>query len=250
MLCSVIIPVYQGVKYIRSCVESVLSQTDADLEILVVDDGSTDGTHEVVEDICHCDGRVRYICQSRNMGPAAARNTGIALAAGEWIALIDADDLWEKDKLRLQFELQKKTGADLIYTGVRYFSDPNVSEKTVHVPTATDYERLLKSTDIVCSSVLVRRSLLGDEPFERSDLHEDFILWLRLLKNGCIAAGIDEPLTLHRIHPDAKTASKLKSARMTLRTYKYVGIPFFKRIYCFASYCLKAFMKYFGVRKA
>ena len=120
---SVIIPTYNRAAKVRKAIESVLNQTFSDLEVVVVDDGSSDDTGKILQETYG--DRIRYFAQP-NQGASAARNRGLAEARGEWIALLDSDDLWEKEKLEWQFKALERFGAQCgaCYTDVRFMNHP------------------------------------------------------------------------------------------------------------------------------
>lgn len=120
-MVSVIIPTYNRGKVITRSIDSVLNQTYKDLELIIVDDCSTDNTQEIVRQID--DPRVTYICLEENQGACVARNVGIAKARGEVIAFQDSDDEWHCDKLAVQIEVMKKTNADVCFCKVRRYYD-------------------------------------------------------------------------------------------------------------------------------
>ncbi len=120
---SVVIPTYNRAEKVRQTVESVLAQTVTDLEVIVVDDGSQDDTQGILNEAFG--SRIRYFRQA-NQGASVARNKGIELARGEWIAFLDSDDLWEKDKLEWQFKALEQFGPHCggCYTDIRFFNHP------------------------------------------------------------------------------------------------------------------------------
>jgi len=120
---SVVIPTYERAGKVQNAIESVLAQTFSDLEVIVVDDGSTDGTAQILAEAF--DDRIRYYAQA-NQGVSVARNRGIEEARGEWIAFLDSDDLWEKDKLERQFEALRRFSPQCgaCYTDTRLFNHP------------------------------------------------------------------------------------------------------------------------------
>ena len=120
---SVIIPTYNRAAKVRNAIESVLAQTFSDLEVIVVDDGSSDDTGKILGEVFG--DRIRYYFQA-NQGVSVARNKGIVEARGEWIAFLDSDDLWEKDKLEWQFKALEQFGPQCgaCYTDVRLFNHP------------------------------------------------------------------------------------------------------------------------------
>ncbi|MEA3489047.1 MAG: glycosyltransferase [Candidatus Omnitrophota bacterium] len=186
-IVSVIVPTYNRAGLIGRAVKIVLKQTYADLEVIVVDDGSTDNTEEIVKDIR--DERVRYIKHSHNRGLSSARNTGIREACGRYIAFQDDDDIWMPGKLEKQMSLFRDAPPEV---GVVYGSTLRIFEgKKVHVPSrglqpkeGDLYGILLKSNFISIVSAVVKR-----ECFEKAGMFdeslpnlEDWDLWLRVSK--------------------------------------------------------------------
>lgn len=245
--CSVVIPAYNCERYLETALRSACGQTMRDIEILVVDDCSQDDTAGIAARLMLEDARIRYAVLPHNAGVSAARNFGVQQARGAWIAFLDSDDAWVQDKLERQFALQANIGAELLYTGARcLLDDGSTTERVFHVPPRTTYDNLLKGNDIICSSVLVKRDWLLRFPMERSDLHEDYICWLRLLQNECLAAGLDEPLVLYRLAAGSKSRNKWNAARMTWRVHQYMGIPLYKRFRLFGAYILHGLRRYYG----
>ena len=242
---SVVIPAYNSEAVLAECVESVLAQTAPPDEILIVDDGSTDRTSAIAAEYSGRDARVRCIRQE-NAGVAAARNRGIREAAGEWVAMVDADDRWLPEKLERQLALAQKTGAELLYTAAACIDETGRPTGRVLTSTASEtYETLLYGNKIVSSSVMARRDWLIRYPMEHDELHEDYLCWLRLLENGCRAAGIPQPLIEYRVSAGSKSGNKLRSAVMTWNTLRVAGVPFAKRCVCFASYAVHGLQRYF-----
>jgi len=201
---SVIIPAYNYGRYLSEAIESVLAQTFTDFEVLVVDDGSIDGTAEIVKPHLR-DQRVRYIYQE-NRGLSAARNTGIRQARGEYIALLDADDVWLPLKLERQLLLFEKAGdVVLVYCMVDLIDEngdilPNISWP--HKKDAT-YKDLMYFPWVVGSgsSVLIRKSVfdatgLFDESLAAA---EDSNMWIRILRYHK-SAYVDDVLVKIRKH--------------------------------------------------
>lgn len=249
-LCSVVIPAYNSEAFLPDCIRSVQAQSFADLEILVVDDGSTDRTAQCVQRLAEGDARIRYLKQPQNMGVAAARNRGVDEARGEWIAFLDSDDLWTPDKLARQLALADESGARLAYTGAQCIDhDGAPLDRVFTVPRQVTFDSMLYGNDIVCSSVLVRRQLLLQNPMERSDLHEDYITWMRILKTVGYGVGLCEPLVLYRFTVGSKSRGKLRSAVTMWKTLGYLGLPLLKRLSGFCGYIVHGLRRYAG-RKA
>jgi len=180
-LVSIIIPTYNREKWIKEAIQSVLSQTYSFYEVIVVDDGSSDNTREIVNSFKE---RVKYFFQ-QNCGPSCARNKGIELSRGEWIAFLDSDDLWKKEKLEKQMEaLKKEPRFKVCYTEEVWirngkFVNPRKRHKKY---SGWIYLHCLPLCIISPSSVLIHRSVFED--VGKFDPHlpvaEDYDLWLRI----------------------------------------------------------------------
>ena len=225
-LVSVVMPVYNGEKYIQKAVDSVLAQ-EVSLELIIIDDGSTDRTEEVLEKYKNHE-EIRCLKNKKNTGVSGSRNRGVKEARGTYVAFLDADDWWEKDKLKKQIALLEETGCVLCSTGRELVQpDGRSAGKYIPVKEKITYRELLKHNSINCSSVLVRRDVIIRFPMEHDDSHEDYITWLKILKEYHYAAGINEPLLKYRLSVGGKSRNKLKSAIMTYRVYRYMrfGAP-------------------------
>ena len=244
-LVSIIMPAYHCCETLESSIRSALMGTFRKIEVIVVNDSPDDGSMQILDRLAKEDARVCAVPVHENIGVAEARNLGAAKAKGEWIAFLDSDDLWEADKLERQIKKAEETDAALVYTGAACIGeDGQKTGKVFSVPPTITADMLLHSTDIVTSTVLVRRDVYLRHPMERSDLHEDLISWYGILKEGVRAVGINEPLVRYRVSGGSKSGNKLRSACMTWRTYRHLGIPFFRRIACFAGYCVHGVKRY------
>lgn len=242
-LVSVIMPVYNGEKYIGKAIRSVLEQ-NVPVEILVIDDCSTDGTELTVMKYMES-GSIRYIRNENNVGAARSRNRGVKESRGKYIAFLDADDWWEKGKLREQIEVMELTGCVICSTGRELMQpDGRTTGKYIPVNERITYQDLLKHNSINCSSVLLRREDAIAFPMEHDDSHEDYITWLKILRKGGFAAGINKPYLKCRLSEGGKSRNKLRSAAMTYQVYKYMGYGKLKSLIFFASYAFHGVWKY------
>jgi teichuronic acid biosynthesis glycosyltransferase TuaG len=233
-LVSVIMPAYNAGKYIAQSIRSVAAQTCAGWELVVVDDGSTDDTAEVVRGFASADARVKYV-QQANGRQGRARNNGIAHAAGDLIAFLDADDLWVERKLELQLKAFAETDADLVYGDGFLFDGEDVLDesRTFSPPAgrlegAALFDLLLLHNPIPIQSVLLRRGVLERAgAFEEEAAYqncEDYELWLRLAKGGAVFYGLEEKLIRYRRHPSAAThLGSRQLAPMIAVVKRYVG---------------------------
>jgi glycosyltransferase involved in cell wall biosynthesis len=201
---SVVVPTHDRRRLVLRTLRSILWQREVDFEVIVVDDGSSDGTAEVVAGLG--DARVRLVRHDTAQGDAAARNRGVAEAAGEWLAFCDDDDLWAPDKLARQLQAARDTGCSWVYTGeVHVDAGGMVVGGSPPMPPAALVERLAQANVVPggCSAVLLRReALAGEEPFDgrRYRHFADWDLWIRLARRGP-PAWVPAPLVGYRIHP-------------------------------------------------
>jgi teichuronic acid biosynthesis glycosyltransferase TuaG len=236
-------PVYNAEKYIYQAVKSVYNQ-NVPVEMLVIDDGSTDRTEEMILPFM-IRPDFQYIKNEKNTGAAASRNRGVKMAKGRYIAFLDADDWWEEGKLSEQLKIMKKTGAVLCSTGRELMNpDGSTTGKYIPVKETLTYRELLKHNSINCSSVLVERKVMLRFPMEHEDSHEDYITWLKILKNCGNGAGINKPYLKYRLSEGGKSRNKIKSAVMTYKAYRYAGLGTIKSIACFLSYAVHGVWKY------
>jgi teichuronic acid biosynthesis glycosyltransferase TuaG len=199
---SVIIPVYNQERYVGECVESVLGQDYPNLEVIVVDDGSTDGTARILEGF---DDRIHYIRQD-NRGAAAALNVGLRAAAGALVGWLSADDLYLPGKIRAQVEkMMREPEVALVYTDWIMIDGEGRKLRTFRAacPPADEFARaMLKDNPVNGSSVLIRRECFETAGYfdETLRANVDGDMWFRLLRQGCRFGHIAQPLIKYRWH--------------------------------------------------
>jgi glycosyltransferase involved in cell wall biosynthesis len=200
MKISVVIPAYNAARFLPRCLESVFAQTLKPDEVIVVDDGSTDNTAALAEEL-----GARVISQP-NGGLSAARNTGIRNASSEWIALLDADDLWAPEKLEHQAACIRPETV-LVYTGIRFFDDHGSRGEQPAIDPVRAAKMLRYCNPIPCTYLVRREALLLDGGY-REDIRslEDWEMLVRLQNVGKFAA-VAGPLTFVYLHPDSLSAN-------------------------------------------
>lgn len=244
-LISIIMAAYNAEKTIRQAIDSVLKQTYSEWELLVVDDCSQDQTIAIVKDFSLKDSRVRLIQNEQNKGVSYTRWHGLQEAKGAWIAILDSDDAWSPDKLQKQVELQNRTGAELLFTGSAFMdADGNEIDWYLHAPATITYRQLLKQNLLSNSSALVKKELYEKHYAVGDAMHEDFAIWLGILKEGRKAYGVDEPLLIYRLDQNSKSGNKVKAAIMNWNTYRYVGLNLIQCLFCEGIYALNGMFKY------
>ena len=244
-LISIIMAAYNAEKTIEQAIDSVLNQTYPNFELLVVNDCSKDRTVELVRNIAAKDSRVRLISNVKNSGVSYTRKHGLEEAQGSWIAILDSDDAWAPEKLEKQIALQKKMNADLLFTGSAFMdSDGQSIDWYLHAPAEVTYRQLLKQNVLSNSSALVRKELYTKHYAIGDGMHEDFAIWLSILKERRKAYGVDEPLLIYRIAKSSKSGNKVKAAKMNWNTYRYVGLNPLSAFYYECWYVVKGLLKY------
>ena len=241
---SILICCYNSGRYLEETLRSVYAQTMQDFEVIIVDDGSTDDTAAIARRCA--DDRTRIVSLKENRGVSYVRNLAVSLSKNRWVALLDSDDLWETDKLEKQMAFVKEhPEAGLVFTGSAFIDEAGKRyDSVLHVPSAVGFEELKKQNVISCSSVLILRQLLLDHPFSSGFMHEDFAVWLTILREGVTAYGIDEPLLVYRLSRGSKSADKKKAALMNWNTYRFIGLSFADSLSSMFHYACRSIRKY------
>lgn len=247
VLVSVIIPAYNCAGFIHLALDSALAQ-DVPMEILVINDCSKDNLDQIMEKYQDF-SQIHYLKNEKNMGVASTRNKGIALARGKYIAFLDSDDYWEKDKLKKQLKRLEETKT-VICSTARELMEPNGALSGCVIPVKTEFtfRDLLRQNFINCSSVLMKADVAKEFPMHHDDGHEDYLMWLEVLQKYEKGCAVNEPLLKYRVSNTGKSGSKLKSAKMTFRTYRYMGFGLIQStIYflCYAFYGIKKYIPWY-----
>ena len=228
-LVSIIIPTYQSCNRLKIALNSVLSQTYNNYEVLIMDDGSTDGTSEMVNSFK--DPRIFYNWQTNSRGPAKPRNRGIKFAKGNWIAFLDSDDVWKSDKLQICMEYADNQ-VDLIYHDPQIISNKSrifgrkiAKTRKLKKPILLN---LLLNGNLICnSSVLVRKDLIdkvgGINENRNLVAAEDYNTWLRIAKLTDQFIYLPRTLGYYFIHSDS-LSNKDMSLPLNLAVEEFLGI--------------------------
>lgn len=241
---SVVIPNYNGECFIAKTLDSVLNQTYQDFEIIVVDDCSTDASPEIVESYCRKDSRISLIRLAQNGGVARARNTGIIQAKGDYIALLDNDDLWTSDKLERQVRLAEK--ADIVYCSYDFIDENDQPIKRPFIVTPrVSFRSMLVSSMISCSTAFIKADILKEHLFDDRYYHEDYVLWMQLLSIPIPAAGDEKVLMHYRQVSTSRNIRKGNAAVHRWKAYREaLGLSLPVSIYAFVRYAMKGILKY------
>lgn len=244
-LVSIIMPAYNSEKHIRESIESVLSQSMEDWELLVIDDASQDETADIVQRYALLDKRISLFKNDRNIGTAKSRNIGLDNAKAKWVAFLDSDDIWYSNKLERQLEIAEKEGAELVCSSYCILYENTGKRVNYRIPSKISYEKLLCENIIGCSTVLLKSQLLKKRRFLSDIYHEDYAMWLALLKSGCNAIGCDEVLVEWRSSESGKSFDKRRAALnrwIIYRSIEHLSLP--KACFVFCVYGVRGIVKY------
>lgn len=244
-LVSIIMPCYNAERFIAQSIESVISQTYQNWELLITDDCSTDKSTGIVESFCKKDNRIILIKSEKHQGIAPTRNMSIEQAKGRFVAFLDNDDLWTYDKLEKQVDFMLKHKIGFSYTNYELIdNEGGCKGKIIKTAGIIDYKKYLKNTIIGCGTVMLDREIIGDFKMPENDTSDDMALWLNLMRKGFKAYPIDEVLQKYRVTENSASSKKFKAAHDVWRVYREIEkLPFFKSVFCFSCYAFNAVKK-------
>lgn len=241
----IIMAVYNCEKYIKEAIISVKKQSYTNWNLIIIDDKSTDKTLDIIKDtIIEVKQKVKIIKLKEHKGVAKARNIGIEESKSQYIAFLDADDIWDKEKLKKQIQFMKTNSYNFTYTRFCYKKEKR--EKIVGIfPKSLNYKQALKNTFILTSTVMINTKEINKELIKMPDVKsEDTATWWQILKNNNIAYGINEELAKYRIHNKSLSFNKFKSLKRTWQLYrKQEKINIIKSTYYFINYIFRATIK-------
>ncbi len=243
---SIIVPMYQAAAFLEETIESVRSQKEQDWELLLVDDCSSDGGPEIALRYGREDPRIRLLRQPENRGAAAARNRGLEEAAGRYIAFLDSDDLWKKDRLSAELAFMKAHQAGFVFSGYEFADESGKGTgRVVRAPEKLSYRQALKNTTIFTSTVLFDTHIIPKEllrmPLVKS---EDTAAWWNILRHGYTAYGLDRNLVLYRRSAGTLSSDKIEAVRRIWNLYRRVeGLSLPYSMYNFIFYAVRAVLR-------
>lgn len=250
-LVSIITPMYKGAAYVGETIESVIAQTYANWEMIIVDDCSPDegAGIAVVKKYIEKDKRIKLIESKVNKGSSGARNIALREADGEYIAFLDSDDIWMPDFLQKQLDFMKEKQAPIVFSSYK-----RIDEKTKHeillpfiVPSIVTYKTMLKTCPIFPSTSIYDVKLIGKTFFNEKmgSLRDDYVYWLSILKRVPAAYGNKEQLAYYRMRKESITADKKKVIIPQWRVLRDVEkLSFLKCVYYISAWAVISYFKY------
>jgi len=246
-LVSIITPIYNSEKFIESAIKSVQDQTYPYWEMILIDDGSTDGSINLVRTFLDNDERIQLISLQENQGPAMARNEGIKMARGRYIAFLDSDDLWLPVKLDKQLKFMNINNSPLSFSAYQKIDENgNIIGQVSIKKTKISYTDLLKTNHIGCLTAMIDTKLLGEKmymPFVKK--RHDHGLWLSIVNKGYTAFGINEVLAQYRCRKNSISHDKINILHHQWKLYREIErLSFIRSMYYMLSYAWYGFIKW------
>ena len=247
-MISIVVPVYNAAPYIENTVQMVLQQTYQDFELILVDDCSTDNSVALLEELLEQrkDVRLRLVKKERNQGAAAARNTGLDMASGRYIAFLDADDVWLPHRLEAGLRFMEEKKAGFVFSAYE-FGDEQArgTGKIVHVPEKLTYRKALSRTVVFTTTTLFDTTLVPKELLRMPTVpSEDTATWWQILRNGHVAYGLDQVLAFYRRPAKSLSSNKLVALQRIWNLYrKQEKLGLFSSAFYFCFWALRATLR-------
>lgn len=242
---SIIMPLYNSEIFLPLAIKSVINQTYKNWELLIIDDKSTDNSLQIAKEYTERDCRIKVIELQNNSGPAIARNTGIQVAKGKYIAFLDSDDMWMPEKLELQIKFMNERNASFSYTAYKKIDEDGENRGIVSVPESITYNKLLNTNIIGCLTAVYNAEKLGKVYMPNIIKRQDYALWLKILKNEGQAFGLNVPLAVYRVRKNSVSSNKFRAAVYQWKIYREIEeINLLKSLYHFINYMYYGFKKY------
>ena len=221
-LVSIIIPYYKKKKYILKTINSILNQSYNQFEIIIIYDDGNLSDLDYLEKLFKLEKKIKIIKNLKNIGAGFSRNKGIENAKGEFIAFIDADDIWKKHKLQNQINFMKKKNLKFSHTHYEIIDE---NDKVLGKRISRDFEKvddLIKSCDIGLSTVILEKEIIDDQTkFPNLKTKEDFVLWLKILQKNILIRSFNENLTSWRKIDNSLSSSVIQKLIDAFKVYNY-----------------------------
>jgi teichuronic acid biosynthesis glycosyltransferase TuaG len=245
-LVSIITPSYNSAKYIAETIKSVQKQTYSNWEMIIVDDGSSDNTEEIINEIQLTDKRIHFLKLAQNSGSGVARNKGIENASGDFMTFIDADDIWFPTFIEKSIEAIKKNNIPFVFSSYKRSNEElDFVFSDFIVPQKVTYSDILKSNSISCLTAFLDIKTLGKKYMPKIRKRQDMGLWLQYLKEIPYAYGIQETQAIYRIRENSLSRNKSKLLKYQWQFYREVEkLNIFQSVYYMLHWMYRGFMKY------
>ena len=243
-LVSIIIPYYKKKSFFKDTINSVKSQRYKNLEIIVIFDDDDPDEFKFIKKNCENDKRIKIIKNNKNQGVPYSRNLGIRISKGKYIAFIDSDDKWKKNKILTQINFMKKNKIKFCFTSYNLISSNGKIYGVINAKNNISYNDLISSCDIGLSTVMLHKSIKKFCIFPQLKTKEDYVVWLRLSKRKIKLFGLKKILTSWRKTNSSLSSSNFQKLMDAFRVYYYYEkVDFVKSIYLVLMLSLNAIKK-------
>tara|TARA_S200000501_G_C20844900_1_gene753237 strand:- start:1266 stop:2033 length:768 start_codon:yes stop_codon:yes gene_type:complete len=242
---SIIIPYHRKKKFFFKTIKSLLNQSFKNFEIIIIYDDPNPDELDYVNDILEKSSKIKLIINKRNLGPGLSRNKGLSVSKGEYIAFCDADDLWNKDKLKIQIKFMKNNKLNFSHTSYHVIDKDGKKIGNFKVKKKINYQELLKSCDIGLSTVIVKKKIIKNNNFFcQLKTKEDYNTWLNIVKKEKNLFGLDKSLTSWRFLNNSLSSSTFQKLLDAFRLfYKYKRFSIFMSTFFVLRLSYYAFSK-------
>ena len=245
-MVSIIMPAYNVENCISDSIHSIINQTYTNWELIIVDDASTDNTRNVIEEFSSKDNRIKLLKHSKSMGAGIARNNAIKNASGNFIAFLDADDLWKQNKLEVQRAFMKANNATICYASYELINEQgNPLNKIVQSLPSINYKKQLKCNYVGNLTGMYNSSIIGKIAIPKIKKRQDWVMWLKVIERVGEAKGINEVLASYRVRKNSVSSNKISLLKHNYNVYrKSLGFSQLKSV----IYLFKFLYEYFFIK--
>ena len=219
-MISIIVPVYNAESFLEECIDSVINQTYKDWELILIDDVSKDNSRKIIDEYSERDQRIKKVFLNENKGAGVARNEGIAIASKRFIAFLDADDYWHKDKLEKQINFMLENNIEFSYTRYYELNQNDKVDKIILSPMSVSPFSLLFNNYIKTLTVIYDTHKMGKVYMPEYRKRQDWGLWFNILKKSKKAYCLKTPLAFYRTSNDSLSKNKLLLLKENFNFYK------------------------------
>ncbi len=246
-LVDIILPNYNKKDYLKETIDSVINQSFKKWHLIIIDNNSSDGSQKIIESYSKYKN-IQSILLKRNMGLSFSRNLGLRYAKNEFVAFLDSDDLWDKDKLKKQIKFMINKRYLFSYTNYIpfYLSDnKKIFKKIVKPKTSYDLNSFIQDTSIATSSMVIKRTTINVKKFKTDSHNEDYDFKCKILLQNISAYNLEENLTFYRITQNSRSSYKLKSLLSIYSTNRnLLQMSLFKNLISILFVMLRSIIKY------
>ena len=243
-IVDIVIPNYNKAHYLNDCINSVINQTLKNWRLFIIDDCSSDNSLKILDKFKR-NKKIKIIKLRKNSGPGNARNIGIKLSKSKYLAFLDSDDLWKKNKLKRQISFMENSNISLSYTDyISFFENKKKIVKT-NLIKKINYKTFLNNSSMNTSTMIIKRKIIKNLRFYSNEHIEDYIFKCELLKKGHIAYKSPEHSAYYRIIKDSRSGKKIKNIFQLWRANKrFNNLSFFQNIKSILLISINSLKKY------